>query len=72
MARAVRVSGVSGLTLDDGGRGTQRRRISIRTSREQFSSSARAQPQANTLFSGGKTALTTNTNEYDFTTTRDL
>jgi outer membrane protein TolC len=58
-------SGSSGLTLTTGGAGpTPEQRDPTVTGTVQFER-ARS-PQANTLFSGGKTSLTTNTNEYNF------
>jgi len=59
-------SGVSGLALTTAGAGPlpEVRDPSI-TGTVQFERAR--QPQANTLFSGGKTSLTTNTNEYNFT-----
>ena len=58
-------SGVSGLTLTTAGAGlAPELRDPTVTGTVQFERAR--QPQANTLFSGGKTSLTTNTNEYNF------
>ncbi|WP_348261196.1 TolC family protein [Telmatobacter sp. DSM 110680] len=58
-------SGVSGLTLTTAGAGPLPEPLDPNiTGTVQFERAR--QPQANTLFSGGKTALTTNTNQYNF------
>jgi outer membrane protein TolC len=58
-------SGVSGLTLTTAGAGPAPQQLDPNiTGTVQFERAR--QPQANTLFSGGKTALTTNTNLYEF------
>jgi outer membrane protein len=58
-------SGVSGLTLTTAGAGPLPEQLDPNvTGTIQFERAR--QPQSNTLFSGGKTSLTTNTNEYTF------
>ncbi len=58
-------SGVNGLTLTTAGAGPAPELLDPNiTGTVQFERAR--QPQANTLFSGGKAALTTNTNEYNF------
>ena len=58
-------SGVSGLTLTTAGAGPLPEPLDPNiTGTVQFERAR--QPQSNTLFSGGKTALTTNTNQYNF------
>jgi outer membrane protein len=58
-------SGVNGLTLTTAGAGPLPEPLDPNiTGTVQFERAR--QPQSNTLFSGGKTSLTTNTNEYNF------
>ena len=58
-------SGAQGLSLTTAGAGPAPELLDP-TSREPFIFERARQPQSNTLFSGGKNSLTTNTNLYDF------